>query len=85
MKMEGRKRTLLASVAAVVAVEAGVGEPLDADAVAELDGRLGGVGAYGDDDPGAFVSADELRLCFQRPVAQGGVEIGVAAACEARV
>ena len=52
---------LLAAVAALLAVEAGAGEPLDADTVAELDGRVLGVCADGDDD------TDTLRHgCDQR-------------------
>ena len=41
---------LLEALSALLAVEAGVGEPLDADAVADLDGGVLGVRADGDDD-----------------------------------
>ena len=42
--------TLLETLPAVLAVEAGVGEPLNTDAVAELDGLVLSVGADGNDD-----------------------------------
>ena len=56
-----RKLTLLKALPAQLTVQAGVGEPLDADTVAELDGRVLRVCADGDDD------TDTLRHgCDQR-------------------
>ena len=44
------RRTLLETLPAVLAVEAGVGNPLNTDTVAELDGLVLSVGADGNDD-----------------------------------
>ena len=51
---------LLKTLPAVFAIQAGVREPLDADAVAELHGRVLCVRADGDDD------ADTLRRVSTR-------------------
>jgi hypothetical protein len=51
-------------------------EPGDADAVALLD--VGHAGADGRHEAHALVAGDERRLRLHRPVALGGVEVGVA-------
>ena len=63
---------------AVVAGAAGVAEPRHRDAVAERD--LGDAGAELDDDADALVAGDERRRRLDRPVAVGGVDVGVAQA-----
>lgn len=63
---------------AVGAGGAGGLDPLDADAGAE--GQGGGVdeGAVAHDEAGAFVAADEGQFGGEGPVAEEGVEVGVA-------
>src|SRR5919206_4282325 len=61
---------------AVVAGSARPAEPGDRDAVAEL--NFGHAGAEALDDPDALVAGNEGQLRLDRPVAVGGVNVGVA-------
>lgn len=71
-------RTLFQALAALLALETRVCEPLDADSVANLDWRVNGVRANGNDIANTFVTADERELVRKRPVALAGVQVGVA-------
>jgi hypothetical protein len=59
-------------------LETRVREPLDADSVTNLDGRVDGVRANSDDLANTFVATDEWELARKRPVAQAGMQVGVA-------
>lgn len=61
----------------VFAVEAGVGDPFDPDAIADLD-VLGRTLSESDDDSGSFVSADEGQFGWEGPVALKCVQVRVA-------
>ena len=63
---------------AVAAVPAGVSEPRQRDAVADRDGRVALTELRDDADP--FVPGDERHLGLDRPLAAGGVDVGVAQA-----
>lgn len=69
---------MLEALSARLAVETGVREPLDADAVAELDRGVRSVCADGDDLADTLVAADERGLRGVRPVAVLRVKVGVA-------
>lgn len=77
-RIEGGIPTLFATLPAAFAVQARVGEPLDADAVTEFNGALGGVVSDGDDDAYTLVPADERGLGVQGPVVLLRVQIRVA-------
>lgn len=57
------KRTLLKALAAGLAVQARVSEPLDADTIAELDGGILGVCADGYNDTDALCAEMSCQFC----------------------
>jgi hypothetical protein len=59
-------------------LETRVREPLDADSVANLDRTVDGIRANGNDLANTFVATDEWELVRKRPVAQAGMQVGVA-------
>ena len=67
----------LAAAVAVAAVAAGVAEPRQRDAHARLEAVLV-AGAEPLDDADALVAGDERRRGLHRPLAAGGVDVGVA-------
>ncbi len=69
---------MLVALTALLAVEARVGDPLDTDALAKLDGAVGGVLANGDDFADTLVATDERRHGLDGPVTERGVQICVA-------
>lgn len=67
----------LKAATAEVTLEAGVGDPLDAHTVTDLDVLVGSL-AQCDDDAGTLVTTDEGQLVVERPVTEHGVQVGVA-------
>ncbi len=66
------------TLAALLALETGVREPLDADSVANLDRRVDGVRTNGNDLTNTFMPTNEWELVRQGPVPLAGVQVRVA-------
>ena len=66
------------TLAALLALETGVREPLDADSVANLDRGVDGVRANGNNLTNTFVPTNEWELVGQGPVPLAGVQVRVA-------
>lgn len=62
----------------MLALETRICEPLDANAVADFDRRVGGVCANGYDIANSFVPTNEREFGLERPVALAGVQVCVA-------
>jgi len=69
---------LFQTLAALLALETGVREPLDADSVANLDRRVDGVRTNGNDLTNTFMPTNEWELVRQGPVPLAGVQVRVA-------
>ena len=69
---------MFVALAALLAVEARVGDPLDTDALAKLDGAVGGVLANGNDLADTLVATDKGRYGLDGPVTERGVQVCVA-------
>jgi hypothetical protein len=70
--------TLLEALSALLAIQTRVRKPLDADAVTQLNGRVGSVRTNSDDIANTLVPADQGSAGRNGPVAAARVQVCVA-------
>jgi len=64
---------LLSPTTALLTVQARIRKPFNANTISDLYGRVGGILAYGNNFPYAFVSANKRHLGINWPVVFAGV------------
>lgn len=70
-------RTLLAALAAVLTIQARISQPFDTNTVTDFDERMRRIRSNGYNFTDSFMAADEWRFCFQGPVTNLCMQVGM--------